>query len=732
VDSDADRVGHVDSSEPTSPSGRAESGTLRFSNGAQVEAATCTAAQLSPPQAVSDRQGEQLFLIVRLSAGSPPESYEKLMALASDTYWGTPGSTTKALRKAAIAANSRLAQVNSRADASQRSLGHLVCAVLRDEDLLVLQAGEVSASLLHRGRLQHFTSSPGPQPLGAAQVADVRVHHAFSAFGDVLLLAAPSLTPLAGGEPLQSLLAEAELPRMVSKLGQCAAESDFAALIARRSAPAQAIDVPAAAEPLTVPDSTGPAAKAAKPRRRRVRTRDKRESRVRLWAQQTGPKVRAWLLDASGTARSVLAAAGARLARGAKTLLRRTLPGRDQTVPLTRKEEPAYPDERRSLMRAIAIGLPVLLAVLVALAYLSFGSEARFQRLVQKAQQEMSLAAAAEDPDEARSHLELARDYAADAAASRPEDAEAVRLFSQAESALDAMDHIVRLTAVQVWNPIEGMSPSRLVVRGQMLFVLDSSERWVFRLDLSPAGDSLATPTSLTELAKAGDLIGVDRLGELVDCAWVDTAGGRQTSGLLILDEDGGLFTYDPSWTGSGGGPRVSRAPLRDVLAETTRAIGTYQGKLYVLDPVRNQIWRYAPEGDTFPYPPEPYFASSPAKRLDDALDMAIDGSIYVLYQDGDVIRFTEGESQAFDPQGMTGDLSEATVIAIDPSGLSGRIYVGDPGGGRIVVLTPEGAFLAEYRTQVALDQLSALAVDETAGRLYLVNGQRLYSAPLP
>jgi hypothetical protein len=63
---------------------------------------------------------------------------------------------------------------------------------------------------------------------------------------------------------------------------------------------------------------------------------------------------------------------------------------------------------------------------------------------------------------------------------------------------------------------------------------------------------------------------------------------------------------------------------------------------------------------------------------------------------------------------------------------------VADPGKQRVVVLEPDGAFLAQFRadealdTKGALDELESLAVDEAAGRFYVFGGGRLYVAPLP
>jgi hypothetical protein len=143
------------------------------------------------------------------------------------------------------------------------------------------------------------------------------------------------------------------------------------------------------------------------------------------------------------------------------------------------------------------------------------------------------------------------------------------------------------------------------------------------------------------------------------------------------------------------------------------------------------QIWRYKPEGDTYPHQPEPYFATPPSRGLREVLDMAIDGYIYVLYGDGTVEKFLGGEPQQFEIRGVPGGLGQVTGFAVDPNG-SGIVYVADPGNRRIVELGPDGQFGAQLRAGDAFGALEALAVDEADGQLYVLEGGRLHVAALP
>ncbi|MBN1810835.1 MAG: hypothetical protein JXA14_03270, partial [Anaerolineae bacterium] len=164
------------------------------------------------------------------------------------------------------------------------------------------------------------------------------------------------------------------------------------------------------------------------------------------------------------------------------------------------------------------------------------------------------------------------------------------------------------------------------------------------------------------------------------------------------------------------------------------RSIDSFEGRLYVLDPGegQGQVWRYDPQGEIYPDPPGHYFTIAPVRPLVDAVDMAIDANVYVLYVDGAIYKYLTGELQTFDTSGVPDGFSQPVSLAVDQEGSSGRVYVADRGRQRVVVLEADGTFRAQFRTDEAFNELEALAVDEAAGRFYVFSGGRLLVAPLP
>jgi hypothetical protein len=386
-------------------------------------------------------------------------------------------------------------------------------------------------------------------------------------------------------------------------------------------------------------------------------------------------------------------------------------------------------------MMALAIGIPIVLLITVILAYRTFGTDARFRNLIAQAEERVSLAqAAGSSAEPSRLHWEAALEHAAAAVELRPDDQVAAALQAQAQAALDALDGIVRLQPILLAEFGPGIVSRRLAVHGQMVFVLDPANGWVSRLTLNQAGNGAVEPGGTTIVQK-NQSIGDGVVGDLVDLAWVDLASGRQTSGLLVLEQDGALVSYDPTWEGAGGVLQLQRSFLGQP-PEAPRIVGTYEGRFYVLDTALNQVRRYEPRGDTYPERPDHYFVVQPPRPLSDVLDMVIDGRIYLLHADGAILKFLRGDPEPFDVRGLPGDLSQAVALAVDADSSSGTIYVADRGGvpetGRVVALTPDGEFRAQYYGDGAFDALEAVAVDEAVRRMYVISGGRLYVASLP
>ncbi len=717
-------------------------GALRVVAGVRREdVGPCVAALPQPAQVARGREGERLFVLLDVNGPASPHLYRELREIAVQAYWATEGSTTAALRQAAAAVNRHLFRSNLYTAPASRCYGGLTCAVLRDEDLFILQAGSACACVL-RG----YPERGEVPPLGTSTLADVRLYHTFATLGDTLLLASPALLRAADTEAVTRALARDSVQEVLASLEQVGAGGDFAALVARwavsatretvqpvsrpRTLPLQQRPRPAELQPTAriPPESTAEPPRLVEPRERPVSQPLISPRPLRRPSPGPGRRLRG-IAAAAGRG---IATLGAGLVGGARTLFRRMLPGPEWEARRRARPPRVVPKENRTVMMSIAIGLLVIVITVVLLAYNTFGREARYQSLISQARQEAVLAqAAVGTPEEARSHWQAVLGYAGRAIGERPNDVEAATLRTQAQAALDALDGIVRLEPVQLTDLGPGSVPRQVVLHAQTLFVLDPMAGWVEQLTLNQTGDSIVEQGELP-IVRTGQAIDNATVGNLVDCTWVDAGNGRQTSGLVVLEEGGALVTTDPAWATEGGRPQLKRSFLGTPPSGIPRAIASYDGRLYILDPMKEQLLLYRPQGDTYPDPPDNYFVTSPPRSLAAALDLAIDGNVYILFADGEILKYRASEPQPFQVRGVPDPISQTVALAVDPFGTSGAVYVADRGGQRIVVLGPDGAFQRQFRAVAAFDALEALAVNETTRRLYVLSQGRLYMASLP
>ena len=713
--------------EPANISGDPTVGILRTADSMRTEDdALDTATMTAPPRAARGREGERLFVLLTLAGSASAHPYRELLEVVTRRYWATSGSTTAALRVAATAASQHLFQLNLSSSASNRSYGGLTCVVQRGSELFILQAGSGHACVLHNGVLSFFPDHEESPNIGMAPLPEVLLNHALVTTGDTLLLTSAELVGVAGREAISRVLATPGLQELLAGLEQVGAGARHSALVARWTQRREESE-----------EGGSPKSRVPSRRDRRAARREPRrpETPPRP-TQPPGPSLGDRMIESLRLGGRGLAYLGHGIAAIAvwvadtvRILARRMLPGAEKVTRRRVRRQRPIPKENAGVLIAVAAGIPILLAIVVTLTYFRFGSAARAQNLIDQSEAEMEAArTVGSHSEDARLHWEAALEHL-DAAAKLDPDGPVIMAWKEeALAALDSMDGIIHLDPVELWNIGRGPLPRQLVLRRQMMFILDPSDGWVTRLTVDATGETVVDedPTFVHTTQQ----IGGQPVGSLVDLIWVDAGGERPSGGLVILEEGGALLTLDPSWESDSGTPDLERSLLGTPPAGEPRALGSFEGRLYILHD--EQIERYEPRGHTYPDPPSRYFVSPPPKSLETALDMAIDGYVYILYEDGTILKFLRGESEPFDVQGLQGDLRQATALAIDPVGDSGALYVADSGNKRVVVLGPDGLFQRQFRAEGAFDGIEALAANEATSRLHVMSNGTLYVATMP
>ncbi len=275
----------------------------------------------------------------------------------------------------------------------------------------------------------------------------------------------------------------------------------------------------------------------------------------------------------------------------------------------------------------------------------------------------------------------------------------------------------------------EGTNLKSIVVQGLELYVVDTGTDRIYHHRLDETGETLMPDDESVLLVSRGQAVDDIAVGELLDAVWMPVGGNRQTSDLVILNSTA-LLEYNPNW-----GLATSAIAGRESLVLPVAA-SSFFGNLYVLDPQGNRLWRYLPTADGYNAAPESYFPPEQLVDLSLAVDMAIDGSIYVLFKDGRVNKFTSGQQVEFSLSGLDIPLNNPVSIFTAPDEEVQHVYVADAGNQRIVQFNKDGSFVRQFKPRpdeaVTFANLQDIFVDELGGRLYVLDSNNLYLGNIP
>lgn len=161
----------------------------------------------------------------------------------------------------------------------------------------------------------------------------------------------------------------------------------------------------------------------------------------------------------------------------------------------------------------------------------------------------------------------------------------------------------------------------------------------------------------------------------------------------------------------------------------------TYNDRLYILDPDRNQIWKYRRSRESYGTAENGNIDAD----LKNALTFAIDGSVYVLNKDGTLFHMYAGkkvdipiEDSSFNP------LKSPTRLYTDVD--LGQIFVLEPAQNRVVVFDKDKRSGGPYPTALmyssqyiieGVGTLRDLYVSKDENKLYLLDKEKVYSVSL-
>jgi hypothetical protein len=193
-------------------------------------------------------------------------------------------------------------------------------------------------------------------------------------------------------------------------------------------------------------------------------------------------------------------------------------------------------------------------------------------------------------------------------------------------------------------------------------------------------------------------------------------ADGRllQTSKNLFVLNDKALLRLN------GGSLETTTLNLNSGLQHIDKAL-IYADNLYLLDRASGSIYKQVGNGDSF---------NAGSVWLNDqallatAQDFTIDGNIWLINDQGEIVKLFKGQRQTFDyqrPSPLFGSGSSIMTTAKSP-----YLYILDPANKRVAIIDKTGNIKDQY-TSPKFDNLKSFAVDSQEKIIYLLNGSTIY-----
>jgi DNA-binding beta-propeller fold protein YncE len=235
---------------------------------------------------------------------------------------------------------------------------------------------------------------------------------------------------------------------------------------------------------------------------------------------------------------------------------------------------------------------------------------------------------------------------------------------------------------------------------GATMGIADQATKTVYALDV--------TSKNTQVLGGAQAYAGLSYVSIHGTNVYVLTDGGVNQVRLTDKQTTANVVKKDPQWGSIG-------------------ALVSFGGNLYLLDTQKNRIWKYVATDAGFSETRE-YLNPDTLPDFGRAASMAIDGSVWIGTADGKIMKFIQGKTDTFTPQGV--DPAFGENLTVYTSDTMTNLYVLDSQNKRVVVLNKDGMYLSQYVWQETVTP-TQLAVSEDRKKIYLLAAGQLYAVNL-
>lgn len=276
---------------------------------------------------------------------------------------------------------------------------------------------------------------------------------------------------------------------------------------------------------------------------------------------------------------------------------------------------------------------------------------------------------------------------------------EAQQLLNQIQQQFDKIDHIIRLEDPILLAEKDIKFQENLLGIDEEIYLAGLENNEIYKLE--------EENKKLITLSIGSTNIGFFKLATTTDSSLIFYT---DTPSIIEFDLESKIF---------------EKQEINFAQESEVTDIGFYYNNLYLLDTKANQIYKHPKTISGFGNA-SPWLAQD--IDISDTRSMAIDGYIYLLKSNGQILKFLKGSLVDFKQQQPSVPLSSASKIYTN-SELE-NLYLVDSQNKRVVVLDKNGNLINQY-TSDKFEDLKNVYVNEKAGKMYLLCGKKIFGIVL-
>lgn len=319
-------------------------------------------------------------------------------------------------------------------------------------------------------------------------------------------------------------------------------------------------------------------------------------------------------------------------------------------------------------------------------------------------EQEAQNALIYKDRDKAKELLLEAQQEAKELIAEDVLVAEASNLLDKISGQIDKVEGVTRIEDPLVVANINDESIDSLFGSLDVIYSFDKSNNFIYSIN--------EENKSIQKISEESNNLGYFQQGAMND-----------TSNSIIL------LTDSPSFAEFDLGTRSIDELEIDIFNydDPTEDMKTYGDRLYRLVPSKKQIYKHT--RTIAGYSKGVEWALSNTDELENAVSFAIDGFVYVLRDNGDIVKYLRGIKQEFNLQAIQNPMVNPTKIYTSDN--LTNLYILEPDKKRVLIFAKNTGNLTIQYTADQFNEIKDLYVDEEEQKLYLLTQDSIYGIVL-